>query len=91
MTVTVLDTCEGCAAGDLDFSPSAFQQLASQSLGRLDGLVVSPLWLSLSPWCHSGAALTIQAIASIVGFPVNKRRNCDGEALNYGHCCFCCF
>ncbi|KAL6451744.1 pi Papain inhibitor [Candida maltosa Xu316] len=34
--VTVVDRCEGCAYNDLDFSPSAFSQLASQSLGRID-------------------------------------------------------
>lgn len=34
--VTVVDRCEGCAYNDLDFSPSAFDQLASQSLGRID-------------------------------------------------------
>lgn len=33
--VTVTDRCEACAYSDLDFSPSAFSQLADQSLGRI--------------------------------------------------------
>lgn len=33
--VTVTDRCEACAYNDLDFSPSAFDQLADQSLGRI--------------------------------------------------------
>ncbi|CAE7070504.1 unnamed protein product [Rhizoctonia solani] len=38
VTVTVVDRCVGCALRDLDFSPSAFDQLADQSLGRLSGV-----------------------------------------------------
>lgn len=34
--VTVVDRCEGCAYYDLDFSPSAFSDLVSQNLGRID-------------------------------------------------------
>lgn len=34
--VTVVDSCEGCAENDLDFSPSAFSEIADQSLGRID-------------------------------------------------------
>lgn len=34
--VTVVDSCEGCAENDLDFSPSAFSQIADQGLGRID-------------------------------------------------------
>lgn len=34
--VTVVDRCEGCKYNDLDFSPSAFSQLANQDLGRID-------------------------------------------------------
>lgn len=34
--VTVVDRCEGCQYNDLDFSPSAFSQLADQDLGRID-------------------------------------------------------
>lgn len=34
--VTVVDSCEGCSENDLDFSPSAFSQLADESLGRID-------------------------------------------------------
>lgn len=33
--VTVVDRCEGCAYGSLDFSPTAFSQIADQSLGRI--------------------------------------------------------
>ncbi|KXN89956.1 Allergen Asp f 7 [Leucoagaricus sp. SymC.cos] len=36
VTVAITDRCEGCALDDLDFSPSAFQQLADPSLGRID-------------------------------------------------------
>ncbi|KAK9491689.1 RlpA-like double-psi beta-barrel-protein domain-containing protein-containing protein [Lipomyces doorenjongii] len=35
VTVTVVDTCRGCAEYDLDFSPSAFEQLGQQSEGRI--------------------------------------------------------
>ncbi|EIM80538.1 barwin-like endoglucanase [Stereum hirsutum FP-91666 SS1] len=35
-TVTVTDRCTGCALSDLDFSPSAFSELADESLGRID-------------------------------------------------------
>lgn len=34
--VTVTDRCEGCAYNDLDFSPSAFSDIADKSLGRID-------------------------------------------------------
>ncbi|KAG2118444.1 RlpA-like double-psi beta-barrel-protein domain-containing protein-containing protein [Suillus clintonianus] len=34
--VTITDRCTGCALQDLDFSPSAFTQLADESLGRID-------------------------------------------------------
>ncbi|KAG5418898.1 DAG7 [Candida metapsilosis] len=34
--VTVVDRCEACSYNDLDFSPSAFTQLADKSLGRID-------------------------------------------------------
>jgi len=37
-TVTITDRCEGCALTDLDFSPSAFQDLADFSVGRLSGM-----------------------------------------------------
>ncbi|KAK0233153.1 expansin family protein [Armillaria fumosa] len=33
--VTVVDRCTGCAEWDLDLSPAAFDDLASESLGRL--------------------------------------------------------
>ncbi|KAJ7155636.1 plant expansin [Mycena filopes] len=37
--VTVEDRCAGCAgAADLDFSPSAFAQLADPSVGRIHGV-----------------------------------------------------
>ncbi|KZT69915.1 hypothetical protein DAEQUDRAFT_668682, partial [Daedalea quercina L-15889] len=38
VTVTVTDRCTGCATTDLDFSPSAFEQLADLSQGRLYGV-----------------------------------------------------
>ncbi|CAE6492538.1 unnamed protein product [Rhizoctonia solani] len=41
VTVTVVDRCVACALRDLDFSPTAFDQLADQSLGRLSGVTWS--------------------------------------------------
>lgn len=38
VTVTITDRCTGCQIGDLDFSPSAFSQLADFAVGRLQGL-----------------------------------------------------
>ncbi|EPT00594.1 hypothetical protein FOMPIDRAFT_1049626 [Fomitopsis schrenkii] len=38
VTVTVTDRCVACATTDLDFSPSAFQDLADLSEGRLYGM-----------------------------------------------------
>jgi len=38
VTVTVTDRCVGCAENDLDFAPSAFDQLANEDLGRLSGM-----------------------------------------------------
>jgi expansin (peptidoglycan-binding protein) len=38
VTVTLTDRCQGCAYGDLDFSPHAFSQLADQSVGRISGI-----------------------------------------------------
>ncbi|KAI0330553.1 hypothetical protein GY45DRAFT_1323494 [Cubamyces sp. BRFM 1775] len=35
VTITVTDRCTGCAVTDLDFSPSAFSQLADFAVGRL--------------------------------------------------------
>ncbi|TDL27986.1 hypothetical protein BD410DRAFT_713005, partial [Rickenella mellea] len=35
-TVTVVDECLGCGVNDLDFSPAAFNALASEDLGRID-------------------------------------------------------
>lgn len=34
-TVTITDRCTGCSLTDLDFSPSAFTDLANESLGRI--------------------------------------------------------
>ncbi|KAH7883675.1 RlpA-like double-psi beta-barrel-protein domain-containing protein-containing protein [Phlebopus sp. FC_14] len=34
-TVTITDRCTACAITDLDFSPTAFQDLADESLGRI--------------------------------------------------------
>ncbi|KAG6897356.1 hypothetical protein C0992_002282 [Termitomyces sp. T32_za158] len=38
ITVALTDRCTGCALTDLDFSPSAFAQLAPFSVGRLNGI-----------------------------------------------------
>jgi len=36
VVVKVVDRCEGCQTDDLDFSPSAFDQIALESEGRVD-------------------------------------------------------
>jgi len=36
--VKLVDRCEGCAYGDLDFSPHAFNQIASPAEGRISGI-----------------------------------------------------
>ncbi|TFY79779.1 hypothetical protein EWM64_g4227 [Hericium alpestre] len=36
VTVGIVDRCVACNQNDLDLSPSAFSQLADQSLGRID-------------------------------------------------------
>ena len=36
--VQLTDRCEGCALGDLDFSPHAFNQIADPSAGRISGI-----------------------------------------------------
>jgi len=36
--VTITDRCTGCDMFSLDFSPSAFTQMADQSVGRLTGM-----------------------------------------------------
>lgn len=36
VTVSIVDKCMGCKYGDLDLSPTAFEKLASESVGRLD-------------------------------------------------------
>ncbi|KAH9950476.1 RlpA-like double-psi beta-barrel-protein domain-containing protein-containing protein [Amylocystis lapponica] len=38
VTVTVTDRCEACLIDSIDFSPSAFDQLADPSVGRLTGM-----------------------------------------------------
>jgi len=38
VTVTLTDRCTACAVTDLDFSPSAFNQLADFSVGRIKGM-----------------------------------------------------
>ena len=38
VTVTVADTCPGCAPGSVDLTPTAFQQLASLDVGRIHGI-----------------------------------------------------
>lgn len=35
VTVTIVDTCPGCAYGDLDLSPAAFSKIAAMSRGRV--------------------------------------------------------
>ncbi|VDB86517.1 unnamed protein product [Peniophora sp. CBMAI 1063] len=35
VTVTVTDRCTGCSLTSLDFSPSAFDKLADESVGRI--------------------------------------------------------
>lgn len=35
VTVTIVDTCPGCAVGDLDLSPAAFSKIANMALGRV--------------------------------------------------------
>ncbi|CAG8469990.1 14021_t:CDS:1 [Dentiscutata erythropus] len=35
VTVTVVDLCEGCSTEDVDLSPSAFDELAKPSVGRM--------------------------------------------------------
>jgi len=37
----VVDTCEGCAIGDIDMSPSLFAKFAPASAGRVNGVVWS--------------------------------------------------
>jgi len=38
IVVSLVDRCTACAPTDLDLSPAAFSQLASQSLGRVSGM-----------------------------------------------------
>ncbi|KZT30463.1 hypothetical protein NEOLEDRAFT_1126018 [Neolentinus lepideus HHB14362 ss-1] len=38
VSITITDRCVGCAITDLDFSPSAFDQLADPSVGRISGM-----------------------------------------------------
>jgi len=38
VTVTITDRCTGCQEGDLDFSPTAFNQIADPAEGRISGL-----------------------------------------------------
>ncbi|KAI0351123.1 hypothetical protein OH77DRAFT_1411691 [Trametes cingulata] len=38
VTLTVTDRCAGCAPGDIDLTPTAFQQLADLAVGRLHGV-----------------------------------------------------
>ncbi|KAH8547835.1 RlpA-like double-psi beta-barrel-protein domain-containing protein-containing protein [Umbelopsis sp. PMI_123] len=35
VTVTIWDTCPGCASGDIDLSPAAFDKIADQAQGRV--------------------------------------------------------
>jgi len=36
--VKLTDRCEGCAYGDLDFSPHAYNQIADPAEGRVSGM-----------------------------------------------------
>ncbi|KAI8992737.1 RlpA-like double-psi beta-barrel-protein domain-containing protein-containing protein [Trametes punicea] len=38
VTLTVTDRCAGCGPGSIDLTPTAFQQLAPLSVGRLHGV-----------------------------------------------------
>lgn len=38
VTVTITDRCEACAVTDLDFSPTAFNQIADFAVGRARGM-----------------------------------------------------
>ncbi|TFK41083.1 RlpA-like double-psi beta-barrel-protein domain-containing protein-containing protein [Crucibulum laeve] len=38
VTVAITDRCEACALTDLDFSPTAFNQIADPALGRISGM-----------------------------------------------------
>lgn len=50
VTVSVVDTCMGCAIGDLDFSPRAFNLMADPSVGRLRGVTVSCPVIFIAPF-----------------------------------------
>ncbi|KAF5347091.1 hypothetical protein D9758_011640 [Tetrapyrgos nigripes] len=38
ITVTIVDRCTQCVGQDLDFSPTAFSQLADPAIGRINGV-----------------------------------------------------
>ncbi|KZT72743.1 hypothetical protein DAEQUDRAFT_663502, partial [Daedalea quercina L-15889] len=38
VTVTVTDRCTGCSTTSIDFTPTAFEQLADLSVGRITGM-----------------------------------------------------
>jgi hypothetical protein len=38
VTVALTDRCTACAITDLDFSPSAFNQIANPAVGRISGM-----------------------------------------------------
>jgi len=38
VTLTITDRCTGCQLTDLDMAPSAFNQLADPSIGRIHGV-----------------------------------------------------
>lgn len=42
VVATVVDRCVGCKAGDLDFSPTLFEELAHPDLGRV---TISWVWI----------------------------------------------
>ncbi|EKM54243.1 uncharacterized protein PHACADRAFT_97638 [Phanerochaete carnosa HHB-10118-sp] len=41
VSFTITDRCVGCAEWDLDFSPTAFSQLANEDVGRIYGVTWS--------------------------------------------------
>jgi len=41
VTVTIVDKCVGCAEFDLNFSPTAFDKLSKESVGRIHNVTWS--------------------------------------------------
>jgi hypothetical protein len=66
--VKLTDRCEGCAYGDLDFSPHAFNQLADPSEGRITGISMVDHKLSGCPPPCPFACLHMHTSASPQSF-----------------------